>query len=225
MEKLGEHEAQQETQSNDVLQVEEQNAPENVQDLQTEVETEVDAEQKTEPETETKTDENPELNAFLNDTASSKKEQKENESEKAKAQYIDASMGKDEAAQMSVMGIVETVKYARNKTGHDIKLSQTQLGVISALLVPVIMKHGNTVKRYLANMTEGVDENSYMPECLAAGGIGALGGSLWWENRKAEKAARQQSFDKAQKEYDEEQKTEQETEETEEKSGELESVD
>jgi hypothetical protein len=228
MKKLGEHEAQQETQSNEALQVEEQNAPENVQDLQTEVETEVDAEQKTEPEPETKTDENPELNEFLNDTASSKKEQAENESEQAKAQHISANMDKDEAAQWAVTGIVQTVDFARKKTGHNLTISKTQLGLFSTLFVPVIMKHGNSVKRYLENMTEGIDEHSNMPEYVAMGGLGALGGSLYWEYRKAEKeAAREAEFQETMKKYNAGQKAEQteETEETEEKTGELESVD
>jgi len=101
----------------------------------------------------------------------------------AKTDLID----KDAAAGFAVQGVIQAVKFASEQTGKPLKINQMQLMIISTLMTPAIMKHGNAVMQYIESMGEGIDDDSYIPEYMALGGAGTLAGSLWWSHRKAVK--------------------------------------
>lgn len=98
-------------------------------------------------------------------------------------------MSKEEASEYTVTAVIETVRFASEQLGSPLKISKLQLGLASTLLVPVTMKYGNVVKKYIENMADGIDENSYLPEYMAIGAGSALGVGLWWQHRKITKAA------------------------------------
>jgi hypothetical protein len=145
-----------------------------------------------EKEPELYTEQNAELEAMLNDQEPPEREVEALGGPSVKAAEV-GTITQEVAAGMAVEAIVGVAQYSSKELNVQIKLSEFQLGVLSALFVPVIMKYGDAVKDYMQNMTEGVSKDSYIPEYIAAGGAAALGASIWWQNRKAKSAPRRQA--------------------------------
>lgn len=157
-----------------------------VEDLQNSSQTEPLAHEQSTAEKEESsayTEENSEMDAFLNEAMTTKADEYEQEVSEQKAEKMQISP--EEATKMAVTGVMQSVGFVREQTGKDIKLSQSQIMLSSTLFVPAIMKYGPMVQQYLADMAAGVDEDSNLPEYLAAGGVCAVGSMMYLKGRKA----------------------------------------
>lgn len=125
---------------------------------------------------------NSELDSFLNEATTTKAEVFEQE--KADKLAESKQMQPEEAAALAVQGMAQVVNLAREYTGKNLEISANHLQLGAVLFVPAIMKYGPIVQNYIEDMAAGVDGDSNLPEYMAAGGVAALGGVLWWQSRK-----------------------------------------
>jgi hypothetical protein len=136
--------------------------------------------------------ENKALEQLLHDAAltqESMNEENASEAEKESAaqalkQY---ELAPEQATEMAVKGIIEVCSLAKDTLNIDVKISHRQLGFLSVLFVPAIMKYAPTVQRYLEDTITNIDDDSLVPEYCAGAGVLAVGGLILWQNKKAKK--------------------------------------
>lgn len=110
----------------------------------------------------------PEIKAFIKDATETREDVRQERRDEKTAQSLKIS--ESEAASMAAMAIQQCFSLVEQQTGAPVELNPVLLQVSITLMVPCIMKHGETVKRMMRNMSD-VDRDSYMPEFMAAAGV------------------------------------------------------
>lgn len=130
---------------------------------------------------------NPELDDIVEEATTTKadaaKSDHEPEGSKATSEVVfdhKAAMG------MAAKGVQQLVAVVSEKSGVEVGLGSEAQMVLAVLLAPAVMKHGESIKRYLSS--DNIDLNSNVPEYMAGAAIVGLSGYMIFSVKSAKKA-------------------------------------
>ena len=99
--------------------------------------------------------------------------------------YVTPDITEEECVNWAMQGLEHTLNMVEEKTGEKITVSNFQVGLFAALVTPCMMKHGKSIKKFIEK--QEFDDDSMMPEVLAAGGVGVIAVPSMMQLRTAKK--------------------------------------
>lgn len=128
--------------------------------------------------------ENSELDGLLDEATTTKAEteQQERTEQTSEGNQKQASVSLKEAMNLAVGGLGQITKVASDITGKEIVLGEIPTTLFAVLTAPLIQKY----KPKMTIDPEDVDLDSWMPELMALGGIGAAGLPIWFQVKSEE---------------------------------------
>jgi hypothetical protein len=130
--------------------------------------------------------ENSDLDSILDEATTTKAEteQQEKAEQTSDNSQEQSKLSAEDAMGMAVTGLGQITKIASELTGKEIVLGELPTTLFAILTAPLIQK-------YQPKMTidpENIDLDSWVPELMALGGIGAAGLPIWLQVSNEEKS-------------------------------------
>ena len=123
---------------------------------------------------------NSELDDLLGDATTTKKEtaQQGKTEQTSNDGQKQSSVSCDDALKLAVMGLGQITELASNLTGKEILIGEMPTTIFAALTAPLIQKYKPKMDMMDVN-PKNVDLDSWMPELMAAVGVGVAGLPIW----------------------------------------------
>lgn len=129
---------------------------------------------------------NSDLDDILNDATTTKAEteQQEKSEQESDSNQKQSKLSAEDAMEMAVTGLGHIAKIASDLSGKEIVLGQLPTTLFAVLTAPLIQKY----QPKMAVDPDNVNLDSWMPELMALGGVGAAGLPIWLQVTNEEKS-------------------------------------